>query len=75
MMRNAVRKNARHKKKIAAIEKRFPVYGIIKPELDAAGKLRLGSLLNQDEEGHNRHSDPEYTVMLTFLDELDEKLE
>lgn len=78
MMRAAVRKNARHKKKIAAIEKRFPVYGIMKPSsLDAAIKPRLGDILNpgEDDTNHKKSRDPDYAVMLTFLDELDEKLD
>ena len=74
MMRIAVRKNARHKKKIAANEKRYPVYHVT----TAAGarQIRANDILNFNGEGkENQKGDPDYNIMLSFLDELDDKLD
>ena len=42
MTRLAIRKNAKHKKKIMAIEKRYPVLSIL--DQDATGKLKASLL-------------------------------
>ncbi len=78
-MKLAMRKAAKHKKKIAAIEKRYPIFGMLN-DIDAQGKLRA----QKDESGHKINSllvnrqggrkDADYTEMINFLDELDQKL-
>ena len=45
MMRLALRKNAKHKKKIITIEKKYPVFGILDQETN--GKLKA-SLLQEN---------------------------
>lgn len=41
MMRQAMRKRERHRKKIVAIEKRYPVFGLL-VDKDGGAKLRAG---------------------------------
>ena len=40
-MRAAVRKHTRHKKKIAAIEKRYPVYGLAQSDIEGANAAAI----------------------------------
>jgi len=74
MMKLAMRKVAKHKKKIEAIEKRYPIFGMI-GEVDAQGKIRKdegrigASLIRQ-----SGRRDAEYTEMINFLDDIDQKL-
>lgn len=75
MMKLAMRKVAKHKKKIEAIEKRYPIFGMI-GEVDAQGKIRkdegrIGASLIMRQGGRR---DAEYTEMINFLDDIDQKL-
>ena len=73
MRRLADRKRAKHKKKIAAIEKRYPVFGLLEMAMDSAGKLRLGGQAADGAAsrfGRGRR-DPDYAEMMSFLDEID----
>ena len=77
MMRLALRKNAKHKKKIIAIEKKYPVFGIIDQETN--GKFKA-SLLQENVGGISARlargaagRDQDYAEMMNFLDEIDQK--
>ena len=73
MMRAAVRKNSRHKKKIAAIEKRYPVYGLANSDIDGVNAAVIGQPGSNTLNG--MQSDPAYATLMTFLNDLDEKLD
>ena len=75
-MRVALRKSAKHKKKITAVEKRFPVFGILDQE--TSGKLKanllhenIGGTSTRHIRGAGREQD--YAEMVQFLDEIDKK--
>ena len=74
MRRLADRKRAKHKKKIAAIEKRYPVFGLLEMAVDGAGKLKFAGGQGADGAasrfGRGRR-DPDYAEMMSFLDEID----
>ena len=80
MARLAIRKNAKHKKKIMAIEKRYPVLSIL--DQDATGKLKA-SLLQENAGGSVAMTrlgkamgrDPDHAEMMSFLDEIDQKFD
>lgn len=75
MMRLAMRKNAKHKKKIALIEKRFPVFGLLnienadKDSKGPKGGAQESSLANKFKKGR----DASYGEMMNFLDDIDQK--
>ena len=77
MMRLALRKNAKHKKKIIAIEKKYPVFGILDQETN--GKFKA-SLLQENVGGISARlargaagRDQDSADMMNFLDEIDQK--
>ena len=68
MMRLALRKNAKHKKKIIAIEKKYPVFGILDQETNGKFKASLlqenvGGISARLAKGAGR--DQDYADMMT----------
>ena len=77
-MRLAIRKSAKHRKKITAIERKFPVYTVAN-ELGADNKFspqKIGSLGLQDSIANSKRKslkDARYGEIMNFLDDIDEK--
>ena len=73
-MRLVLRKSAKHKKKITAIEKRYPVFGLNAE--NSTGKLKANQISEgvgggaSARIGKGRRDDAE---MMSFLDEIDQK--
>lgn len=71
-----MKKNAKHKKKIAAIEKRYPVFGILEPSV--TGKLKAylihenaaGAISARHLKGSGRGH--ENADLMKFFDEIDQ---
>ena len=77
-MRSAIRKNARHKKKITAIEKRYPVFGLVNSDFEGVNGTKLSKINQQqiqEESKRGSYTGPDHAEMMTFLEELDDKLE
>jgi len=79
MVKAAVKKRLRHSKKIKAIEKRYPVYGLIN-SASGGGKLRAVTSVEEAKgdagllSSARKDKSTNFDEMIQFLDDLDERL-